>query len=670
MIRTICYLLFSYLIILSCTSQTDQKEVKPEQYASLSDTTKYVGITVCKQCHADKFETFSHTGMGKSFDLASRKKSSAVFDGHLVILDKYKDLSYTPFWNQDTLYLREFRLKNKDTIFNRVEKISYIVGSGQHTNSHIININGYLYQAPATFYTQKGKWDLPPGFEGGFNSRFDRKIELECMTCHNALPEIVKGSENKFTDVPSGIDCERCHGPGSLHVRLKQSGLIVDVTKEIDYSIVNPAKLPVERQLDVCQRCHIQGNAVLRDSRSFYDFRPGMKLSDVMNVFMPVYKGDEDAHIMASHAERMKMSSCFKVSIEKAEKYNEKHPSLKPYTNAMTCVTCHNPHVSVRSTDPEVFNNACRSCHGNEAKKITASSIVCSAIKEERMAVNDNCTSCHMPKNGSIDIPHVRVTDHWIRKPVKKEEVKKIREFVTLACINNKEVEPIVRGQAYLSYFEKFVSNPAFLDSAKRYIPDRSNDDVRMHFRDLIRWSFLENDFPSVVGYLRSVPDLKDSLRRKDYSNTDAWTAYRLGESLRQLGQYNEALFYHLKACELAPYDLDFRGKLALLQDNMGKYREARSTYEFILSENPDLASVHVNYGFLLLRLENNPSKARHHYEQALALDPDNVQAMINMAGIFVYMNDMISARNYLQRALKADPNNAQAKQLLMRLKA
>jgi hypothetical protein len=51
-------------------------------------------------------------------------------------------------------------LAGKDTVHQRFEKVSYIVGSGQHTNSHIININGYLHQAPITFYTQKGKWDL------------------------------------------------------------------------------------------------------------------------------------------------------------------------------------------------------------------------------------------------------------------------------------------------------------------------------------------------------------------------------------------------------------------------------------------------------------------------------------------------------------------------------
>ena len=37
------------------------------------------------------------------------------------------------------------------------------------------------------------KRQLPPGYENGFNNRFNRLIELECMSCHNAFPEMVLG---------------------------------------------------------------------------------------------------------------------------------------------------------------------------------------------------------------------------------------------------------------------------------------------------------------------------------------------------------------------------------------------------------------------------------------------------------------------------------------------
>jgi len=289
-----------------------------KHYLNTNDTVKYVGMHTCMLCHQSIHDSFMHTGMGKSFDRASKKKSSAYFGPHEVVYDKAKDFYYHPFWKADSLYILEYRLQGTDTIYKREQQINYIIGSGQHTNSHIYKVNGYLYQAPITFYTQEGKWDLAPGFSDGFNSRFTREVGLECMNCHNSYPDFVEGSTNKFVSVPSGIACERCHGPGDLHVKAIQLGHIIDTTKAIDYTIVNPAKLPVDLQVDVCQRCHLQGNSVLKPGKSYYDFRPGTNLSDMEDVFMPKYEGMQDEFIMASHIARLKMSKCYMESSDKS----------------------------------------------------------------------------------------------------------------------------------------------------------------------------------------------------------------------------------------------------------------------------------------------------------------------------------------------------------------
>jgi predicted CXXCH cytochrome family protein len=298
--------------------------------------------------------------MGMSFNLATKKKSAGDFN-HSKIHDQNNDYNYQAFWSNDSLFIKEFRLNKVDTSFTRTEQVNYIIGSGQHTNSHIQKINGYLNQMPMTFYTQKKKWDLPPGFENGMNTRFSRKIGIECMSCHNAYPQFVLGSENKYTSVPDGIDCERCHGPGSEHVAQRQTGSKIDTSKYIDYSIVNPAKLPIQAQFDICQRCHLQGNAVLKEGKSFFDFRPGQKLSDYISVFLPKYENADEEFIMASHADRLKQSACYIKSFQKAEQKN----LLRPYKDALTCITCHNPHVSVRETNTRNYNQACLNCHSS-----------------------------------------------------------------------------------------------------------------------------------------------------------------------------------------------------------------------------------------------------------------------------------------------------------------
>ena len=61
---------------------------------------------------------------------------------------------------------------------------------------------------------------------------------------------------------------------------------------------------------DVCQRCHLQGTSVLAEGKSFESFKPGMKLEDVMDTYLPKFE-DDHSFIMASHVDRLKQSSCF-----------------------------------------------------------------------------------------------------------------------------------------------------------------------------------------------------------------------------------------------------------------------------------------------------------------------------------------------------------------------
>lgn len=666
--NSLIYITLVFIIapFFHCGSSTEKKDavsVSEQTYKNLDSNVKYVGIIACRQCHYDKYETFIETGMGKSFDKATKGKSSAKLDKHTVVHDKFSGFSYRPFWHNDTMKIMEFRLQGKDTLYKRIETIDYIIGSGQHTNSHIMEENGYFSQMPMTFYTQDGKWDMPPGFENGYNTRFSRKIGLECMSCHNAFPDFTMGSENKFVHVPNGIDCERCHGPGEIHVKEKTAGIVIDTSKYIDYSIVNPAKLSADLQFDVCQRCHLQGNTVLKENKSFYDFRPGMKLSDVMTVFLPKYEGADDEFIMASHADRLKMSPCFMKSkgLQESDDNN-----LRPYKNELTCVTCHNPHVSVKVTGKEIFNNACKNCHGGKTN------VVCTEKEEVRAKKQDNCVSCHMPRSGSIDIPHVTVTDHFIRKSVKKENIAGIKKFIGLVAINETHTDPKIKAEAYLNQYEKFDRNPVMLDSAKKYLADTSIHEIEENFSLLVRMNFLKNDFEKIVSYTHKLTKKKlltEMLVHQSWLNEDAWTCYHIAESFTNTGKPDKAYPYYKKASTLSPYNLEFLNKLGGNLFSQNQYDEAKKIYEKIIAENSNSASAYCNLGFIYFMNMNFPAAERY-YEKSLLLDPDYEFALMNKVQLYLMQGKNDKAKKIAQQMLIKNPKNEKAKSILEKMEA
>jgi tetratricopeptide (TPR) repeat protein len=628
-------------------------------YLNHHDSAYYVGMETCRQCHADKYETFIHTGMGSSIDWASKEKSAAIFAAHTRVYDSIADLYYHPHWKDSALFITEYRLNGKDTVHKRSQKIDHIIGSGQHTNSHLYFENGYLFQAPLTWYSQEKKWDLPPGFENGFNTRYSRKIGLECMTCHNSLPEFVKGSENKYQSIPNGINCERCHGPGSVHVALKMKGEIIDTSRYIDYSIVNPAKLSVDLQFDICQRCHLQGNTILSGNHSFEDFRPGKKLSDFMTVFLPRYTTSDDEFIMASHADRMKLSACFVES----EKRSNNSNSLKPYKNALTCVTCHNPHVSVKSTNENVYNKACNNCHNPDVKVHT----ICSEKQEILHQASNNCVSCHMPKSSSIDIPHVSVHDHYIRKPVKQKEQQAIKTFLSLVPVNNHQADYSTRAEAYLNQFEKFDNQPMMLDSAFMYCRKMGNAPTNKSIELWVRYFFLKKDLNSLMNYCKSIgleKLLRELLNNKSMQNRDAWTAYRIGEAFSDNQDAKTAFQFYEKACELAPFNAEFANKKASALLSLNQPDKARKIFEELTREHPYFAPAFSNLGYLMM-LENNYPRAEMLLNKALLLDPDYELAVFNKAGLLMQQQRTKEALNLVSRFSKRYPNNLKAKQFI-----
>ncbi len=600
------------------------------------DSVSYVGIETCKSCHADIYDSYIQTGMGQSYEHAHPGKSIASFHKHPPVYDDQLNFYYQAQWDKDTLYVTEYRLNEKgDTTHLLKKRIDDVIGSGQHTNSHIFSINNHYYQAPITWYVQEGIPDLPPGYEDGANSRFSRIIGLECMSCHNAMPtDFVMGSENKFANVPQGIDCERCHGPGSAHVAKIQRGELTDTAVDIDYSIVNPANLTAQLRFELCSRCHLQGNAVLRENASFFDFIPGMELKDVMDVYAPRYDNDSSSFIMASHVDRFKMSKCYQSAPEE-----------------YVCTSCHNPHKSVKLTGSDQFNNTCIDCHTNNGD-------ACSETKEKRSIADNNCVQCHMPSSGSSDIPHVFVHDHYVRKDysdtiVRNDKAQKI--FAGLVAINNPKPNLHSRINAYLQQYERFDEWPFLLDSAFTLLHKAGKDSFP---HEWIHYYFLKTNFRAVANHHKAhFPQAVVELNKPTYNNRDAWTAYRIAESYNQISQLSVAQIFIDIAVNLAPYQPDFLQKAAVISIKLKRYEDAHEYYAELIKLKPFDPVVWNNLGYLH-QLERQTNKAIDAYNEAIKVDPDYLPAYIKKAGIYYQQKKLAKVLEVLKKALLVDPNN------------
>lgn len=631
---------------MACSSEPEPEQ-EVQEFRNLGPDAKYVGIETCGQCHVAHYQGFSQTGMGQSIDTASKEKSRIVLKDGDRLYDQFLDLEYFPHWEDDALVLDEFRTREEDTIHFRSHPVNYIIGSGQHTNSHLWSYNGYVHQMPFTYYTQNGKLDFPPGFEDGFNSRFSRVIGLECMSCHNAKPDFEVGSINKFNEIPNGINCERCHGPGSIHVKEKLAGIIIDTAKFTDYSIVNPAKLSLELQFEICQRCHLQGNAVLQEGKSFHDFRPGMKLSDVMDVYVANYSDADEAFIMASHVDRLKKSNCF---IESDFQLN--------------CFTCHNPHKSVTKTKIESFNAKCASCHKPQN--------TCTEDLAARELENNNCVACHMPKSGSVDIPHVSITDHSISIPVAKEKLDSIKTFVALNCVNNSKPNKRSRILAFLQQYERFESDLQFLDSAKVLLEAFGNQDAEEKLHLSVYYHFLRNDYRGVINDLNELGQekaLSSILTQMDYANRDAWTSYRIAQSFDALGKDQEANMYYLRATKLGPYILDFWNKLGTNHYKLGDIASAKDCFTYILNEYPYHVEALNNLGFMY-QVTGIMDSAIACYQDAIGLDPNYTRARYSLIGIYGQQENNALLFKELEELMYLQPENADLQNLYRQLKS
>lgn len=609
--------LLSLLFLWQCTQRST--------FASLDPSNTYTGNESCQPCHKKIYASYLNTGMGHSLYLPDPSQKIERFDSSSVVYDRFSDYSYFPYWADGQFFIKEFRIKGADTVYQRVEKIDYIVGSGHQTRSYLLNRNGYLYEAPITWYVTRQLWDLSPGYADGNNSRFSREIGEECLACHTGAFEAVEGSKNRYREVSLGIDCERCHGPGAAHIDAINNDQLIDVGELTDYTIVNPAKLPLKEQFDVCQQCHLQGVNVYQDNQGPRDFRPAKALKDVYHVFLE-QQADPEAFGIASHAERLQASQCFLQS-----------------EGRLTCTTCHDPHKSIAVTDTLVYVKQCQSCHRPER------SLECGEGEEARMLAGGNCVSCHMPSGGTRDIPHVSFHDHKIRVVKQRGETEVAAEvdFVNkLFCATGDSASADDWGKAWLQYYEQHDRSEEYLLLAKAKLGKNS------HYAQA-RLNLYQNNYPKA---LESV----NTALTTDPQNT--YLLFLKGEILEAQGAFSPAYDAFFVAYQLNDelIEAGLKASNCLLRARQGDATvlpEAATLLEALLDKKPFDVRILSNLGFVRMN-QRELAQAEVLLSMALRYDPDHISSLENMCFLQIVKGNLVLARRYFARLVEVAPEH------------
>jgi Flp pilus assembly protein TadD len=340
----------------------------------------------CADCHPEVAEAFGRTGMGRSLAPIAPGSDPAAgperFDSPEIV-HAPTGLRYRARRDAAGLEWQDERLPGAATV--RSVQARWVIGSGNHTRSYLGLVNGRLVQLPLTWYAAAEKWDLSPGYDGPDQPRFERGVEAPCLFCHNDLTPLVPGTADRYEPpLAGGIGCNRCHGDGAAHVAARQAGQVPPAGAN-DPWIHNPGRASAALQLDLCRTCHLQGDAaVLRPGRTWTQSDPRAPLAEHHVIFAVAGPSSEQFSI-ASHGQRLAESRCAQAS-----------------GGRLVCTTCHDPHHPATRTPRAA---GCAKCHAPGACTSPAG-----------RAPQADCVPCHMQSGPTSDIPHVRFTDHRIRR--------------------------------------------------------------------------------------------------------------------------------------------------------------------------------------------------------------------------------------------------------------
>jgi Flp pilus assembly protein TadD len=551
--------------------------------------------------------------MARSFSSPVEQNTPSVVFHH-----ERSDAWYAMEWRGGAAFQRRWRIGPDGKPADVQEwRIDYVLGSGLRARSFLHRTDrGALIELPLGWYAENGgAYAMSPGYDRAY-ALPHRKVAYECMFCHNAYPRIPlghaePGAEPLYTgELPEGIDCQRCHGPGGDHVAAAQAP--GSSPAAIRAKIVNPARLSPQRQLDLCMQCHLETtsqplpHSIVRYNRGPFSYLPGEKLTDFELFFdrAPAARSQDDFEIVSS-AYRLRQSQCFLKSAGK-----------------LTCLTCHNPHGAQQD-----YNAVCSTCHS----------------ATPRHAASDDCAGCHMPKRRTADVVHAVMTDHLIRRrPPAGDPLAPLAEH------------PEARRSAVVPYDPPLpaTAEDALYTAVAEALPRLASEIALRKPAEAQFYVELGQAELAAGKRGQAVAAFEQAARRKPDSPV---VALNLADALTQNGQPGRAAEVLESALRKRPDEPQLWYQLGIAAPD----RSGLAAFEKAVALDPDFTEAHNLLG-AALAAGGDLDRGEAELRRAIAIDPDYPDALGNIGHLLALRRDLAGAAFYLARAVAIQPNDAE----------
>ena len=222
------------------------------------------------------------------------------------------------------------------------------------------------------------------------NDQMQRPTGPLCDGCHSTNYNIETKTVTEWN-----VGCEKCHGPGSNHVRQPSAA-----------NIVNPAKLDYVRGNDICIQCHSQGKPPGNPiDGKYYDwpvgFQPGERLRDYWDLEEHTLGEETSTHFPDGSAHKNRMQG------------NDFVQSVM-YERGVRCYSCHDVHGTENTADTlRAGNSLCLNCHGPQSPAGPRGSLT-EHTQHAAASASSACASCHMPQIAKT-IADINVRSHTFR---------------------------------------------------------------------------------------------------------------------------------------------------------------------------------------------------------------------------------------------------------------